>query len=70
MNEGSGNTLRAKDILLFKSLKLYECSTRTTLIHYGFFQAFFPVIVLNILIYDHKVVGACACLLRLRSSVT
>ena len=56
LNEGSGKTLRERDILLFESPKLYDCSRRTTLIRYGFFRVLFPVIVLDILLYDHKVV--------------
>lgn len=51
-----GKTLRERDILLFESPKLYDSSRRTTLIRDGFFRVLFPVIVLDILLYDHKVV--------------
>ena len=37
LGEVFGATLRERDILLFESPKLYDCSRRTTRIRYGLF---------------------------------
>ena len=55
LNEGSGKTLRERDILLFESPKLYDCSRRTTFIRYGFESGTLSC-DLDINLYDHKVV--------------